>query len=280
MNNIYKDNIIINITMSEEYINYKYTESYFANNYNKTNNIIRRRDTSNVENQFEKGRCLAQCLKYFANIDVTTITDLSEHFECIGKSPYFETRCCCSQQEQELNSYIIVHKPTQLSFVIGKVCFTNLFNNVPPEQFNKFYQPTCDFCEQKIKVYNKNRPNFCNQKCVKKHCEQEYMKEQQLRLKKWEEEAPQREAERQAQRLKKWEEEAPLREAATKKLEEEYKRITEANQKYIESQQSKNKKIVYRHCLGCNIPKVCENNQKWPLCFKCNEKKKSLDNRL
>lgn len=266
--------------MSEEHINYKYTETYFASNYNKTNNIIRRRDTSNVENQFEKGRCLAQCLKYFANIDVTTIIDLSEHFECIGKSPYFETRCCCSQQEQELNSYIIIHKPTQLSFVIGKVCFTNLFNNVPPEQFNKFYQPTCDFCKQKIKVYNKNRPNFCNQKCAKKHCEQEYMKEQQLRLKKWEEEAQQREAER----LKKWEEEAPFREAqiieSQKSSKETFEKIMETNQKYIESQQSRNKKSVYTQCQMCKIPKIGENHQKWPLCFKCNEKKKSLDNRF
>jgi hypothetical protein len=252
--------------MSEEYINYKYTESYFANNYSNTNNIIRRRDISNSENQFEKARCLTQCLKHFINIDVTTITDLNEHFECIGKSQEHETRCCCSQHEEEgLNSCIIVHKASGLGFVIGKVCFKNLFDHVPPEQFNKFYQPNCDFCEQKIKKYNKNRPNFCNQKCVKKHCEQEYMKEQQLR---------------QAERLKKWEEEAPLREAATKKLEEEYKRINEANQKYIESQQSKNKKIVYTHCLGCNTPKVCENHQKWPLCYKCNEKKKLLDDGL
>ena len=265
--------------MSEEYINYKYTESYFVNNYSNTNNIIRRRDISNAENQFEKGRCLAQCLKHFVNIDVSTITDLNEHFECIGKSQEHETRCCCSQHEEEgLNSCIIVHKASGLSFVIGKVCFKNLFDHVPPEQFNKFYQPNCNFCEQKIKKYNKDRPNFCNQKCVKKHCEQEYMKEQQLRIKKWEEEAQQREAER----LKKWEEEAPFREAqiieSQKSSKEAFEKIMEQNQKYIESQQSKNKKKVYTHCLGCNKPKTCENHQKWPLCYNCNEKKKSLDN--
>jgi hypothetical protein len=260
--------------MTEEYIHYKYNESYFIANYFNTNNIIRRRDISNSENQFEKARCLIQCLKYFAKIDVTTITDLNEHFECIGKSPDHETRCCCSQHEEEgLNSYIIVHKVTQLSFVIGRVCFTNLFNNVPPEQFNKFYQPNCDYCEQKIKVYNKNRPNFCNQKCVKKHREQEERKKMEEANKKWADEAPLREA----ARLKKWEEEAPLREEKAKKWEEENKRIMEANQKYIESQQSKNKKIVYTHCLGCNKPKTCENHQKWPLCYKCNEKKKSLN---
>ena len=240
--------MLIILIMSEEYITYKYNESYFTNNYNNINNIIRRRDISNVENQFEKGRCLIQCLKYFAKIDVTTITDLNEHFECIGKSPDHETRCCCSQHEEEgLNSYIIVHKVTQLSFVIGRVCFTNLFNNVPPEQFNKFYQPNCDYCEQKIKVYNKNRPNFCNQKCVKKHNEEEERKAQALR---------------EEERKKKWEDEAPLR---------------EAKQKYIESQQSKNRKIVYTHCLECEKPKIGENHQKWPLCYKCNEKKKSLN---
>jgi len=258
--------MLIILIMSEEYITYKYNESYFTNNYNNINNIIRRRDISNVENQFEKGRCLIQCLKYFAKIDVTTITDLNEHFECIGKSPDHETRCCCSQHEEEgLNSYIIVHKVTQLSFVIGRVCFTNLFNNVPPEQFNKFYQPNCDYCEQKIKVYNKNRPNFCNQKCVKKHNEEEERKAQALReeerKKKWEDEAPLREAQEE-ERKKKWEDEAPLR---------------EAKQKYIESQQSKNRKIVYTHCLECEKPKIGENHQKWPLCYKCNEKKKSLN---
>jgi hypothetical protein len=271
--------------MSKEYITYKYTESYFNNNYSNTNNIIRRRDISNVENQFEKGRCLSQCLKYFAQIDITTVTDLYEHFDCIGKSPHHETRCCCSQHEEDgLNSYVIVHKKTQLCFIIGRVCFRNLFENVPPEQFNKFYQPNCDYCEQKIKVYNKNRPNFCNQKCIKKHCIQEEQKQQQIkeaeRKKKWEDEAPLREAQ-EAERKKKWEDEAPLREAQEeerkKKWEEKNKRIMEANQKYIESQQSKNKKIVYTHCLGCNKPKTCENHQKWPLCYKCNEKKKSLN---
>ncbi len=58
-------------------------------------------------------------------------------------------------------------------------------------------------------MYNKNRPNFCNQKCVKKHLEEEERKAQALRIKKWEEEASQRELERK----KKWDEEAPLREA-------------------------------------------------------------------
>jgi hypothetical protein len=194
--------------MSNEYITYKYNESYFADNYSNTNNIIRRRDISNSENQFEKGRCLAQCLKYFAQIDITTITDLTEHFECIGRSPEHETRCCCSQyEEQGLDSYIILHKASQLSFVIGKVCFKNLFEHVPPEQFNKFYQPNCDYCKQKIKVYNKNRPNFCNQKCL----------------------------------------------------------------------QLNNNKKIYTHCLNCKKPKTCENHQKWPLCYKCNEKKKSLN---
>ena len=207
--------------MSNDFITYKYTENYFNNNYSNTNNIIRRRDISNAENQFEKGRCLAQCLKYFAKIDITTITDLTEHFECLGRSPEHETRCCCSQHEEEgLNSYIIVHKASQLSFVIGKVCFKNLFEHVPPEQFNKFYQPNCDYCNQKIKVYNKNRPNFCNQKCVKKHYEEEERKAQALRIKKWEEEASQRELERK----KKWDEEAPLREAQEEERKKNVKR--------------------------------------------------------
>lgn len=275
-------NIISIITMSDEYLKYKYTDTYFANNYSNIDNTIRRRDISNNENQYEKGRCLKACLKHFANIDVSTVTDLNEHFVCNGNSTAFETRCCCSQHEEMgLNASVITHKATGLNFVIGKVCFKNLFDNVPPEQFHKFYNRFCDFCEQKIKVYNKNRPNFCNLKCVKKHHEQEERKKEELRIKKWEEEAPLREA----ARLKKWEEEAPQREAEEKQRKIAIERIREQNekveqkiQKYIESQQSKNKKPVYTHCLGCNKPKTCENHQKWPLCYKCNEKKKSLDN--
>ena len=276
--------------MSEEYLKYKYTDTYFDNNYSNTDNTIRRRDISNNENQFEKGRCLRACLKHFANIDVTTITDLNQHFVCNGNSTIVERRCCCSQHEEMgLNASVITHKATGLSFVIGKVCFKNLFDNVPPEQFHKFYNRFCDFCEQKIKVYNKNRPNFCNLKCVKKHNEQEERKKEELRIKKWEEEAPIREA----ARLKKWEEEAPIREAQAKQLKhalecikeqehidwkEKNLRYMEQNQKYIESQQSKNKKPVYTQCQDCKKPKVGENHQKWPLCYKCNEKKKSLDN--
>ena len=45
--------MLIILIMSNEYITYKYNESYFANNYSNTNNIIRRRDISNAENQFE-----------------------------------------------------------------------------------------------------------------------------------------------------------------------------------------------------------------------------------
>lgn len=264
--------------MTEEYIHYKYNESYFVANYFNTNNIIRRRDISDSENQFEKGRCLIQCLKYFAKIDVTTITDLLEHFECIGKSPEHETRCCCSQHEEEgLNSYIIVHKKTQLSFVIGKVCFKNLFEHVPPEQFNKFYQPNCDYCEQKIKVYNKNRPNFCNQKCVKKHKEQEERKKIELSNKKWADEAPLREAER----LKKWEEEAPLREAKAKKLEEEnkrrFKKIPYTHYVPISAPTPDwQNQTVYENCAECDEPKYNEKQRKCKLCYHCYKNQSSI----
>ena len=255
--------------MSEEYLRYKYTDCYFANNYSNTDNIIRRRDISNTENQFEKGRCLKACLKYFANIDVTTITDLNAHFDCNGNSSAFETRCCCSQhEEQGLNASLILHKASQLSFVIGKVCFKNLFENVPPEQFNKFYQPNCSFCEQKIKVYNKNRPKFCNQKCVKKYHEEEQRKKIELANKKWHEEAAQREIERQ----KKWEEEAPLREAQEKERKEIFKKIAEQRQRdanYIESQKLKNTKKLYTNCEECDEPKTTQKQKECKLCYSC-----------
>ena len=65
-------------------------------------------------------------------------------------------------------------------------------------------------------------------------------------------------------------------ELAEKKLA--FEKIMETNQKYIESQQSRNKKPVYTQCQMCKKPKIGENHQKWPLCYKCNENKKSLNN--
>ena len=255
--------------MSEEYLRYKYTDSYFANNYSNTDNVIRRRDISNTENQFEKGRCLKACLKYFANIDVTTITDLNEHFDCVGNSTTFETRCCCSQHEEfGLNASVILHKASQLNFVIGKVCFKNLFENVPPEQFHKFFQPYCSFCEQKIKAFSKKRPTFCNKKCQKKHHEEEERKKIELANKKWREEAAQREIERQ----KKWEEEAPLREAQEKERQAIFEKIKEQRQRdanYIESQKSKNIKKLYTNCEECDEPKITQKQKECKLCYPC-----------
>ena len=97
--------------------------------------------------------------------------------------------------------------------------------------------PTCKACGEIVAKRSVDRPNFCNQKCVKK-----YEEEQRC-----------------------------------KRNAEYEKQMREEQQKYIESLQSKNKKIIYTHCLGCEKPKTCENHQKWPFCYKCNEKNKSLN---
>jgi hypothetical protein len=60
------------------------------------------------------------------------------------------------------------------------------------------------------------------------------------------------------------------------KCAKKYEEQEEQKRKLLREEQ-KNKKKVYTKCEECEKPKTCENHQKWPLCFKCNEKKKSLN---
>jgi hypothetical protein len=255
-----------------------YNSSYFINNYEVTGDVVRRRPISRQESQFEKHNTLTQCIKHFTGADLRTITNIHDHFICIDQGESNETRCCCSQDEPDgLHCYVIKHLETNLTFIVGSVCFKNLFTNVEPEQFNKFFQQTCKYCKEKVKKHCPKRPNFCNQKCVKKHAEEEEIKRQLLReqelKKKWDEEAPLRQAE--AERKKKeWEDGAEQR-----KLDYENKtqKLKEQKEEYINQQKLKNKKPIYLKCEECDKPKKTDSQQKWPLCYDCYNKSSDED---
>jgi len=251
---------------TNEYINNKYTADYFDKHYTISNNIVIRRPHSVVESQFEKGICLYKCLSHFTN---TFINNASNCFECNDERlPDTQTRCCCSQLEEDgLKAYLITHKETGFKFVIGRVCYEKLFGG-EKDKLKYFFQQKCLYCLEKVKKHDKNRPNFCNQKCVRKHCEkeqrkkqeEEYKKKEEERKKKWDEEAPKREAEREREK-KEWEDGAKQRQI-------DYSKMLREKEKWCLKNLEKN----FKCCQNCEKPKTKENEKKFPLCFTCHNK--------
>jgi len=221
--------------MSEEKFNVTYFETnYHIADYHQYKNVVfRNEDSSGCSS---KDKCLKACIAHFIKENLINVKKISEHFT---KSDHtfrdgIITRCCCSQKENDgITHGIVTHNQSNMSFIVGSVCFLKQFEDA--EDAKTFWKEECKYCGLIVKKKNKDRPYFCNLKCVKKHREEEEMKEHELRLKKWEEQ---------------------------------------------EHQQSKNKNPVYTQCQKCNIPKTCAEHQKWLLCYKCNKKKKSLNNRF
>jgi len=262
--------MLIILIMIEE----KFTPKYFEDNYYigkyRLNDgtiikpVVFRKEYSRVESQSEKERCLRECFTYFIGEDLITIKTIKQHFKTDGKLRRdLITRCCCSQHvvgvyeddeirveknERPITHAIVTHILTNISFIVGKDCFTKLFCGA--DDIDTFFKETCNYCGEIVAKRADNRPNFCNQKCVKKYEEQEEKKERLLKEEAWK---------------KKWEEEAPLRKA-------EAERQKELCEKWKEQ---KNKKPVYTHCLLCHAPKTIEHYQKFALCFKCHMKKKN-----
>ena len=236
--------MLIILIMTEEKFDKRYfTINYFIKDYKDYKNVVQRVEDSSGESQNLKEPCLRACLSHFIGEDLTGVKKISEHFvtDHILYRDHLK-RCCCSEEvwrtddegtKQRVDIWhgVVTHKLTNLSFIVGSVCFRKLF--IDADDADTFFKETCKACGEIVAKRSVDRPNFCNQKCIKQHEEEQCCK---------------RNAE-----------------------------YEEANQKYIESLQSKNKKIVYTHCLECEKPKTCENHQKWPLCYKCNEKKKSLN---
>jgi hypothetical protein len=236
--------------MIEEKFDKRYfTINYFIKDYKDYKNVIQRIEDSSGESQNLKEPCLRACLSHFIGEDLTSVKKISEHFVTDHKLHRDHLkRCCCSEevwrtddegtkQRVDIWHAVITHKLTNLSFIVGRVCFRKLF--IDADDADTFFKETCNYCGEIVAKRSVDRPNFCNQKCVKKYEEEQRCK---------------RNAEYEKQ----------MREEREKDM-------------YIGNYYVSTLKKVYTHCLECEKPKTCENHQKWPLCYKCNEKKKSLN---
>ena len=171
-------NIISIITMSEE----KFTPSYFEINYhigiyNNTKNVIFRNQDSSGECQAIKEKCLRACFTHFTKDDFKNVKNISDHFTTNNKKLARNTitRCCCSQhQEDGIMHALVTHKKTNISFIVGKDCFSKLFYDA--DDVITFWKEQCKFCNNIVAKTNINRENFCNQSCVRNYEIQERKK--------------------------------------------------------------------------------------------------------
>jgi hypothetical protein len=221
--------------MTEE----KFNVEYFKIHYHIKDNTVYRNEDSSGECQVVKEKCLRACFTHFLGEDLTGTKTIKQHFTTNKKTHRnIITRCCCSQFEKDgITHGIVTHKLKKLSFIVGKDCFNKLFAGA--DDVDTFWKEECKYCGEIVAKRAENRPEFCNQKCVKKYEEEQRCK---------------RNAEYEKQ----------MREEREKDM-------------YIGNYYVSTLKKVYTHCLECEKPKTCENHQKWPLCYKCNEKKKSLN---
>ena len=152
----------------------KFDKRYFELNYNIKENTVYRNEDSSGESQGIKEQCLRACLTYFLDEDLTGTKKISDHFASnnLKRRTGGITRCCCSQYEETWITHLIVtHKSTKLNFIVGKDCFLKMFSQA--DDADTFFKETCKYCEEIVAKRNDERPNFCNQKCVKKYEEQE-----------------------------------------------------------------------------------------------------------
>lgn len=256
-----------------EYIKLKYGDSYFKNNYNIENGIVIRRPDNIPESQAEKAVCLSQCFDYFTKCH---IVEASSEFQVVlHKSLGLQTRCCCSQKEDDgLRYKIIKHRETGLEFVIGRNCFEKLFAG-EKHKLKYFFQPNCKYCGEKVKINKLNTKGFCNLKCLKEYND---LEEKIIKQKKWDDEAPEREAqifererirkeieefniEEKKIKQKKWDDEAPEREA--KRLE----KIAE-----LEEIKRKFPYGIWNNCQRCNRENKSDKQKKYKICENCCKK--------
>jgi hypothetical protein len=170
--------MLIILIMTEEKFNDEYFKiHYHIGNYKfyeKTyNNVVFRNEDSSGECQGAKEKCLRSCLTHFLNEDLTGTKSIADHFVIDKRTQrHLLTRCCCSQfEETSITHTIVTHKLKNLSFIVGKDCFKKLFWNA--DDIDTFFKETCNYCGNIVAKRADNRPNFCNQKCVKLYEEQE-----------------------------------------------------------------------------------------------------------
>ena len=165
--------------MSEE----KFNSSYFEQNYHVAeydiykNVVFRNEDSSGCS---FKDECLKACITYFIKENLTNVKKISDHFT---KSRHtfrtgIITRCCCSQhQEDGITHGIVTHNQSNMSFIVGSVCFAKQFEGA--EDAKTFWKEECKYCGEIVKKKSTDRPYFCNQKCVRAYEIQERKKRYQ-----------------------------------------------------------------------------------------------------
>jgi hypothetical protein len=146
---------------------YKFIPSYFEVNYHIHKGTVYRNEDSSGECQIVKEKCLRACFSHFIKLDCSTITNIRTHFSTDGKLRRDTiTRCCCSQNEPTgIGYYVLTHKKTQLSFIVGNDCFSKLFNNA--DDVDTYKKEICKSCGEFVAKTCTSRPNLCNQKCAR-----------------------------------------------------------------------------------------------------------------
>lgn len=161
--------------MTEE----KFTAQYFDIHYHIKDNTVYRNEDSSGECQGLKEKCLRCCFTHFIGEDLTGVKKIGEHFKTDKKIRRdILTRCCCSQLEEDgIMHGIVTHKSTNISFIVGSVCFKKLFWDA--EDVDTFFKEECKYCKQIVKSRSTKREYFCNQDCVKAYAKkQEELKKQ------------------------------------------------------------------------------------------------------
>ena len=173
--------MLIILIMIEE----KFNDEYFKIHYHIKDNIVYRNEDSAGECQVVKEKCLRACFTHFLGEDLTGAKTIKQHFTTNGKTHrHVITRCCCSQFEKDgITHGIVTHKLKKLSFIVGKDCFNKLFAGA--DDVETFWKEECKYCGEIVAKRAENRPEFCNQKCVRKYEEQEEMKRRLLREEAW-----------------------------------------------------------------------------------------------
>lgn len=188
--------MLIILIMTEEKFDKRYfTINYFIKDYKDYKNVVQRVEDSSGESQNLKEPCLRSCLSHFIGEDLTGVKKISEHFvtDHILYRDHLK-RCCCSEEvwrtddegtKQRVDIWhgVVTHKLTNLSFIVGSVCFRKLF--IDADDADTFFKETCNYCGKIVAKRSVDRPNFCNQKCVKKYEEQEEKKRRLLRDEAW-----------------------------------------------------------------------------------------------
>ena len=222
--------------MTEE----KFTAQYFDIHYHIKDNTVYRNEDSSGECQGLKEKCLRCCFTHFIGEDLTGAKSIGQHFKTNGKIRRdILTRCCCSQLEEEgIMHGIVTHKSTNISFIVGKDCFSKMFSEA--DDVVTFWKEECKYCKQIVKSRSTKREYFCNKECVKAYEEEQAKKEEELK--------------KQTQLHT-----AILNEAFLK----------------AHGRWGNGLEKIYTKCELCRKPKHSARDQEFKFCFRCNKKNKA-----